>query len=167
MAQATAEVLLRRFHRSPPERQQPMRSMRRCTAPIGLSGIGRIVVLIAGVLLAGCDVSPSASSAADAAVGFLKDVQAGDGTAACALLAASTIEELESTSKAGCSTAVLAEDLPSASQVLRSAAFGSGAQVVLDGDVLFLTVQDGGWKVTAAGCTSRPDRPYLCVVSGG
>jgi hypothetical protein len=33
-------------------------------------------------------------------------------------------------------------------------------------DTLFLTEVAGGWRVSAAGCTARPGRPYDCEVSG-
>ncbi|MGA4845294.1 hypothetical protein ACOBQB_03065 [Streptomyces sp. G5(2025)] len=43
------------------------------------------------------------------------------------------------------------------------------AHVVTDRDTLFLPSFPGGWKVTAAGCTPRPEKPYpyLLMVVGG
>ena len=38
--------------------------------------------------------------------------------------------------------------------------------VRLAGDTVFLAVFPGGWRVTAAGCTPRGDRPYNCTVQG-
>jgi hypothetical protein len=40
------------------------------------------------------------------------------------------------------------------------------AQVRAGTDTLFLTEVAGGWRVSAAGCTARPGRPYDCEVSG-
>jgi len=51
--------------------------------------------------------------------------------------------------------------------VLASQAFGRGAQVLMTGDVVFLSKFDDHWSVIAAGCTSRGDRPYDCIVKGG
>ena len=63
--------------------------------------------------------------------------------------------------------AILAEDLPDAQQIRATLAFGRGAQVLMDGDVVFLSVFGDHWLITAAGCTARGDRPYDCTVMGG
>ena len=63
--------------------------------------------------------------------------------------------------------AILAEDLPDAQQIRATLAFGRGAQVLMDGDVVFLSVFGDNWLITAAGCTARGDRPYDCTVMGG
>ena len=34
-------------------------------------------------------------------------------------------------------------------------------------DTVFLATFPGGWRVVAAGCTPRGDRPYDCTVAGG
>ena len=44
--------------------------------------------------------------------------------------------------------------------------WGDDAQVRIGGDVVFLTETDAGWRVTAAACTPREERPYDCEVEG-
>ena len=119
-------------------------------------------------LLASCStLGPDTTAAADVAVAFHRAVQDGDGKAACGLLAPATIEDLESTSGQPCPDAVLAADLADAREVQDDRAFGRAAQVLMDGDAVFLAVFDDRWLVTAAGCTARSDRPYDCTLKGG
>jgi hypothetical protein len=119
-------------------------------------------------LLAGCaSLSPDSNAAGDVARTFFTAVSDGDGDQACALLLDSTREELEQSSGSPCASSVLEEDLPSVGDVLQVKAYGRNAQVLLDGDVVFLAVVDGTWKVTAAGCLPRPAEPYDCSVQEG
>jgi hypothetical protein len=125
------------------------------------------VVLAASTLLTGCALSPDASAAADAAESFHAAVAAGDGSAACDLLAPATADELEQAQAAPCADAVLSADLVEGGTAVDSHAYGRQAQVVLTDDVVFLTVSGGRWLVTAAGCTPRHERPYDCEISEG
>lgn len=118
--------------------------------------------------LTGCgSVDDRAGAAAAAAVRLLTAVQGSDGAGACAVLAPETLRELEKSAGAACPEAILDEDLPAPGGVRGSEVFGQWAQVRLDGDTVFLAVFPAGWRVVAAGCTPRPDRPYDCAVSGG
>ncbi|MEW2587149.1 hypothetical protein [Streptomyces virginiae] len=45
--------------------------------------------------------------------------------------------------------------------------YGRQAMVRLSGHTLFLSQCGKGWKVVAAGCTPRPDRPFDCQVERG
>ncbi|MEU7928448.1 hypothetical protein [Micromonospora sp. NPDC049801] len=90
-----------------------------------------------------------------------------DGVGACSLLAPDTAAGLEHSVDRPCAEAILDEDLPGAGQVLASEVYGQQAQVRLDGDTVFLAVFPGGWRVVAAGCTARGDKPYDCVLQGG
>ena len=67
----------------------------------------------------------------------------------------------------GAPEAILAQDLPGAHDVRDSQAFGRGAQVLMDGDVVFLSMFGNRWLITAAGCQPRGDRPYDCTLKGG
>ena len=88
-----------------------------------------------------------------------------DVTAACGLLAPHTLEALEETS--GDCPSALAADAPTEPGSLRSVAvYGKDAIVHLSGDTLFLARFTDGWRVTAAACTARQDRPYDCKVEG-
>lgn len=119
------------------------------------------------VALAGCSsLGPDEAAAADVALDFSGALTDGDGSRACELMTEATRTELEQSSKEPCDTAVLAEDIPSAEQVLDIAAYGRNARVVLDGDVVFLSVANGGWRVIAAGCRLQPQAPYDCVLTG-
>ena len=111
-------------------------------------------------------LGPSEGAAGEVAVRFHQAVAAGDGTVACSVLAPETVQELEQTAGSDCDQAVLDQDLPDAQTVQVSQVFGHGAQVVMEGDVVFLAVFDGQWKITAAGCESRGDRPYDCDLKG-
>jgi hypothetical protein len=44
--------------------------------------------------------------------------------------------------------------------------WGDAAQVHIGGDVLFLRLTSGRWKVSGAGCTAQPEGPYDCQVGG-
>jgi hypothetical protein len=127
-----------------------------------------VVVLVAATTLTGCaSLSPDASAAVDAVESFHAAVAAGEGSAACDLLAPAATEELEQAQAAPCPDAVLAADLTPGGEAVESHAYGRQAQVVLTDDVVFLTVSGGRWLVTAAGCTPRPERPYDCEISEG
>lgn len=118
--------------------------------------------------VAGCSGSnPGADAAAQVAVEFHEMVSSGDPSAGCDLLAPAVVEKLENGSAGTCDEKLSAMDLPPASRVTETKAFGSSAQVFLDEDTVFLTKSGDSWKITAAGCTSRGERPYDCEVDGG
>lgn len=127
------------------------------------------LLLLAGLLLTtGCGgLDERRSAASDTALEFEQSLRSGNGAAACALLAPGTRDELEQSAGARCRRAVLAEEMPPAHQVRRVDVHGRQARVTLTADTLFLALFSTGWKVTAAGCTSRPDQPYDCTVEGG
>jgi hypothetical protein len=122
--------------------------------------------------LAGCSsLAPDAPSAEGVAVAFSSAIDTGNADEACALLAPGTVEEIESSEDAPCEQAILDLGLPGGGEGRSAEAFGRGAIVELDNDTVFL-VGDGdgdvrGWRVTAAGCEPRPERPYDCTVKGG
>jgi hypothetical protein len=118
------------------------------------------------VLMSGCgDVGGrDPGRVADA---FETAVSDEDAAAACAMLAAATLEELEQSSGKPCVKSVLDEVDPGGTTVEISR-YGTMAQVRLSSDVLFLTEGPNGWRVMAAACTpTRPGTPYDCGISGG
>ena len=126
-----------------------------CLAPVALA-----------VGLGGCSsLGPDTSAAADVARAFHTATAAGDGAAACARLSARVADEL-ARSEGSCAKAVLSADVPAAGQVRSVQVWGGRGLVVLDHDAVFLAEFDGGWRVTAAGCSPRRDRPYDCAVEG-
>jgi hypothetical protein len=120
------------------------------------------------LVLAGCASVGDRGEAADTvAVKLLTAVRAQDGAAACAVLAPDTAAELVQSGDKPCAQAILDEDLPAPGAVTGTEVFGQWAQVRLAGDTVFLAVFPGGWRVVAAGCTPRRERPYDCVLQGG
>jgi len=137
------------------------------------SGRSRRLTIVVGtvllmIMMTSCStLGPDTAAADGVATAFYRAVHDGDGIGACTLLAPATVEELERTSGQPCPEAILDQDLPDVKDVLDSQAFGRGAQVVMTGDVVFLSMFDDHWSVTGVGCTSRGDRPYDCIVKGG
>ena len=119
------------------------------------------------LVLAGCaGVGDRGDAAAAVALRMLTAVQNDDGAAACATLAPDTLAELEESAGQSCAEAILDEDLPQPGEVEQSRVYGQWAQVRLTGDTVFLGVFPGGWRVVAAGCTPRGERPYNCDLQG-
>jgi hypothetical protein len=117
------------------------------------------------VTLGGCSsLGPDTSGAAGAAEAFHVATADGDGSAACSRLSVRVAEELAQSAGAPCEQAVLAADVPDAAQVRDVQVWGGRGLVVLDHDVVFVAEFDSGWRVTAAGCSARKDRPYDCAV---
>lgn len=123
------------------------------------------VVLLASV--PGCaGANPGTSEAATTALDFHTALASGDYARACGLLIPSAVEKLEAGSAGSCAEKLSQLDVPAAASVQESAAYGRNAQVVMDQDTLFLARSGDGWKITAAGCSSRGERPYDCEVEG-
>jgi len=123
------------------------------------------LLLSAPLAVSGCaSVGHRQDAAAEIAVRLLTAVDAGDGTAACALLAPDTQRSVAEDQE--CARAILDKDLPRPGTVVDTAVYGQRAQVKLDDDTVFLGAFPGGWRVVAAGCTPRAGRPYECAVEG-
>ena len=127
-------------------------------------GRAQPVLLVVGLtaLLAGCastqepDVEKVASTFEDPSA---------DAEARCDLLAPATLAAFEKDQTAPCTDAVQQLSLDGGA-VTSVEVWGGEAQVRMDGDTLFLTETRAGWRVAAAGCTSRGDAPYDCEVEG-
>jgi hypothetical protein len=119
------------------------------------------------LVLTGCaGVGERGDAAGSAALRMLTAVESEDGPAACAILAPDTLAELEESAQKRCAEAILEEDLPQPGEVTGAEVYGQRAQVRLTGDTVFLAVFPDGWRVVAAGCTPRGDRPYDCALEG-
>ena len=106
-------------------------------------------------------------SAAGVAGRFLAAVAADDGGAACGVLTPDAVAAIEEDSGDPCADAVLDEDLPSPRPPTDTAVYGQWARVRLGDQAVFLAMFPGGWRVAAAGCRPRGERPYDCAVDGG
>ena len=125
-------------------------------------------LVVAVMTLAGCgSVSEQRAGVSAVALRLLTAVNANDGAAACVVLAPDTRAELEQTAGKPCAEAIVEEALPKPGTVRSSAVYGQWAQVVLSDDTLFLAAFPGGWRVVAAGCHPRGQRPYDCALQGG
>lgn len=96
-----------------------------------------------------------------AAETFYVALDRGDGEAACALLTPETLHKLEQSEGEACPKAVTSLELQG-KEVRRVEVHGEQARVQLDGDIAFLARSAGGWRIAAAGCKERPERPYDC-----
>jgi hypothetical protein len=129
----------------------------------GLTGLAAAAVLT----LAGCaSVGDREEAAGAVATRLLQAVASDDGAAACATLAPETLADLEQNEQKPCDQAILDEDLPEPGTIGKTEVYGQWAQVRLSDDTVFLAVFPGGWRVVAAGCTPRGDRPYDCTLQG-
>jgi hypothetical protein len=130
--------------------------------------LGNITVVLVGVvLLSACSAAvPPGDPARATAEAFFDALARGDGGAACALLAPEALSSLEQSADQPCEQALPDEQLPVA-QVRRVQVYGQSAFVELDTDAAFLGRFPAGWRVMAAGCEERQDRPYDCQVEVG
>ena len=118
-------------------------------------------------LVAGCSAAGStpATAAGEAAEAFTAAATS-DPASACSLLAPETRREIEGDS-GQCARGITDAELPQTGRVLDVQVYGLDAMVRLEHDTMFLALFDGGWRVTAAGCTPQEqDRPYSCDIKG-
>ncbi|MFF5703775.1 hypothetical protein ACFY7H_14895 [Streptomyces sp. NPDC012794] len=143
-----------------PARARPRRRLPRTLA-------AALVCSATSALLAGCGApAPRQHAARDAAAAFERALAGSDYPAACELLAPGTREQLEQEEKRPCAEALPGADVPRGGSVRGTEVYGRQALLRLSADTLFLSQFRGGWKVVAAGCTPRPDRPYRCTLRG-
>jgi hypothetical protein len=117
---------------------------------------------VAAVLLvSGCG-DQAAGDVTRLAVQFHQAVQQHDFRGACELLSDEVRSSLDD-----CATELAQADIPEASGGASAQVFGQNGIVSWPSDTVFVSRFPGGWKVIAAGCEPRLDRPYDCAVSGG
>ena len=131
------------------------------------SGVRRSLLLGAGVLAlaTACGAAPGTGPVTRAADAWLAAARARNAPALCRLLTPAAVDSAV-TGNETCAQAVGNLDLPADGQVDRVEVWSDRAQVKAGTDTLFLTKLAGGWRVSAAGCSARPGRPYDCEVSG-
>jgi hypothetical protein len=135
-----------------------------------LSPVKRVLIMyaaVAALAVGGC-AAPHDRQVAAAAIAqrMLQAVQGKDGARACHLLAPATLADLEKSAGKPCAEAILDEKLPAPAGDPAAQVYGQWAQVRYRDDALFLAVFPGGWRIVAAGCTPRGERPYDCTLQG-
>lgn len=130
---------------------------------------GALVVL---TTVSACDTLSARRDGVTAEVTrFERALVAGQFGRLCAALAPATREELEQSARSRCEQAigqaVEEQELRAAGAVRGVDVYGSQARVLLEQDTVFLAHFPTGWKLTAAGCRPRPQRPYQCEIKGG
>lgn len=132
---------------------------------------GRAVLVLAVLVsVAACGGNGSGPPGADqSAEVFYNALGDADLDRACSMLAPATLEAAEQAENGqarSCTDMLASVALPEAGEPVSSRAYGRNAQVVFEQDTVFLTLSGGTWKVLAAGCTEREDRPYNCLIEG-
>ncbi|MDQ0688288.1 hypothetical protein QFZ56_007251 [Streptomyces achromogenes] len=129
---------------------------------------GALAALLAVGVVGGCGtVAERQDDVRDTAARFQAALHDGAYDRACALLAPDTEQELQQSAASPCPEALSQESLPAGGAVRHTDVYGNQARAVLASDTLFLSLFTGGWKVVAAGCETRPGRPYQCTIKGG
>jgi hypothetical protein len=103
----------------------------------------------------------------DVAQQLARAAGSGDGSAICALLTPAAVEEVQSSEGKPCPDAITSVDLKPSSSVDAAEVYGRTAKVTYDDSVAFLSLFHGDWRIYAAGCTPRPQRPYDCTLQAG
>lgn len=83
------------------------------------------------------------------------------------MLAAATKVSVSQDGETTCEKGLAEAGLDGATTVAAVQVWGRVGQAVMGNDVVFLTIEDGHWRITAAGCQARSGRPYQCAVEGG
>src|SRR5512133_1267339 len=133
---------------------------------MGVRAAVQVSALVVAVgATAGCG-SAQAVPVRDVAAAFHRALAASAGQGGCALLAPTTVSEVEQSSGKPCARGVLGEGVPAVSGRGSVHVFGTMAQVRYAGDVTFLARFGAGWKVLAAACTPQGEQPYDCAIKG-
>lgn len=131
-------------------------------------GAGGTVACLAAIVATGTGCgSASEQAAGEAARAFERALAEGEAGRACSLLSGRARSELELSTGRPCSETILDEGRRDAGEARDVSVFGTAAQAVFDGDTVFLSRFEEGWRVTAAACSPTPAGLYDCLISGG
>ncbi|MFI7370870.1 hypothetical protein ACIBSW_12315 [Actinoplanes sp. NPDC049668] len=124
--------------------------------------------MLAAAAMAACSGCVGQSDGAATAVKHLSTaLTAGDGAAVCAILAPDTRLAVAESTGTSCPEAISDQGLTPPGAIRAVDVYGQWARVVTEHDTVFLAAFGAGWKVVAAGCRSRGERPYDCRVQAG
>jgi hypothetical protein len=123
------------------------------------------VVAAAAIALVGCSSTPHADAVRRAARSFVGDLAGGNGAAACRMLTDDARSSVTGATDESCADAVTGVK-DRGQDITGVQVWGDAAQVHIGRDTLFLRLVSGQWRVNAAGCTARGDRPYDCKIGG-
>ncbi|MFN2615724.1 MAG: hypothetical protein ABR581_01225 [Thermoleophilaceae bacterium] len=124
-----------------------------------LIAAGIALLAIAG---AGCGTDNSSQAVRHTVQGFYAGLQRHDGAAACRELSDDARSSLESQEKKPCDQAVLSLGL-SSSPIGPVQVYVTDARANLTGgEAVFLDQTPQGWKISAAGCKPKHEKPYDC-----
>jgi hypothetical protein len=111
-----------------------------------------LVLVIAGIALAGCGRSGDRASVRSVAEGFYAAIADHDGAGACARLSVDTRAALEQQAAMPCARAVAHLDLSGRrAHIVRVYSTDASVELV-GGDTVFLQDTRAGWRIAAAGC---------------
>jgi hypothetical protein len=118
--------------------------------------------MLCALLASGCSSGDREQEVSRRAESFLNAAAKGDTATACSLLTPQTQTDLTTSQGSACRDALPADRLH-AGAVRAVQVWSDRAKVDTDAGSVFLA--EFGWRVTAAGCTSRGESlPYQCVV---
>jgi hypothetical protein len=124
-----------------------------------------LTTLLLALLVAGCSAGDREQEVSQRASGFLTALAQGDTGTACSLLTPQARDNLATSAGSSCAQAFPTSRIHSG-KVQSVHVWADRAMVATDAGSVFLAEFTDGWRVTAAGCTSRGESmPYLCVVS--
>jgi hypothetical protein len=144
-----------------------MRSRTRAdTGAAARPGTFVVAVAVIAALLAVSGCGQDGTAAADAAQEFHQALTASQWTAACSMLQSHTREKAAQEQGSTCEDHLRNLQVQEPGRIMGTEIYGRGAFVEFENDAVFLAAAEGGWKITAAGCTPNGDAPYTCEVGG-
>jgi hypothetical protein len=131
-------------------------------------GTRRYLLVLAGIApmlaLSGC--APDGAAPADTAEEFHQALSSSDWSSACSMLLSDTREKTAQEQESSCEDHLRNLQIQEPGTLTRTEIYGRGAFVEFENDAVFLAAAEGGWKITAAGCTPNGEAPYTCEVGG-
>jgi hypothetical protein len=126
--------------------------------------VAAVAAMAALLAVSGC--APDGTTATDVAQEFHQALTASQWTEACSMLESDVREKAAQEQRSTCEDGLRDLQVQEPGRMTRTEIYGRGAFVEFENDAVFLAAAEGGWKITAAGCTPNGDAPYTCEVGG-